>query len=266
MQPSRRGQASHRIAGIAVGVALLLGACGGVEETLPIGLMRGVPEPEDRRIAPRDTSADRYPSLASVPERPVGVTRLDERAAAREALEAEMAAAIERDHRMRAGLPSTTASAYRSAMGEPAELAVRPGRPVDLGRGEGPRGAPADGNGHTVAVIEFPTGSAALSREARDTLARVAERQGREGGRLRVVGHSSSRTHDMPATEQMLVDYRLSADRASAVAEALIDLGVDPDAIAVATVGDTDPRDYETMPAGQARNQRVVILLENRAG
>lgn len=271
MQPSPKGQASHRLTPVpvAVGLCLLLGACSTVEEALPFGLLRGVPQQsaEERLIAPRDASADRYPSLASVPEHPARFTPADERAVARDRLTAERDAAIARDARLRAGAPGATESAHREAIDASRREAPPRFRP---GGGElvGPpadRGA-AHSNQFTVGVIAFPTGSAALPSEARERLRRVAELHAERGGRLRVVGHSSSRTRDMAATDQMIVNYRLSVDRAAAVAEALIGLGVDANAIVMTAVGDTDPEYYETMPDGQLRNQRVVIILENPAG
>ena len=51
-------------------------------------------------------------------------------------------------------------------------------------------------------------------------------------------------------------------DRAQAVASEFLRLGVPPAALIVDAVGDTQPRFLEAMPAGEAGNRRVEIILE----
>ena len=66
---------------------------------------------------------------------------------------------------------------------------------------------------------------------------KVAEQYEARGGVIRVVGHASSKTKNMPVVEHNLANFKVSLDRAQAVANELIRLGVPPDAIFVEATG-----------------------------
>ena len=110
-------------------------------------------------------------------------------------------------------------------------------------------------------TVRFAHDSAALNAEARARIAEIAARYKEVGGRVRVVGHASSYTRDMPVAEHMMANFRVSADRARAVADELMRQGVAPAALIVDAVGDSQPLVTEAMPAGQAANRRVEIFL-----
>jgi outer membrane protein OmpA-like peptidoglycan-associated protein len=67
----------------------------------------------------------------------------------------------------------------------------------------------------------------------------------------------------MDRVSHELANFRISDERARAVAEELVRLGVDPTAIIVEAVSDQQPAFVEAMPAGEAGNRRAEILLEN---
>lgn len=81
-------------------------------------------------------------------------------------------------------------------------------------------------------------------------------------GNLRVIGHSSSRTANMPVKQHLALIYRKSKDRADAVAKALIRAGVPAKDILEEAVGDSQPVYYESMPKGEEGNRRVEIFLQ----
>jgi outer membrane protein OmpA-like peptidoglycan-associated protein len=113
------------------------------------------------------------------------------------------------------------------------------------------------------ATIAFPHDSATLSLEARRAIRGVADAyKARGGGHVRVVGHSSMRTADMPVDQHVLINFRVSLERAKAVADELLRLGVPPSALIVDAVGDAQPRFLEAMPAGEAGNRRVELYVE----
>ena len=89
----------------------------------------------------------------------------------------------------------------------------------------------------------------------------AAEHKSR-GGAVRVVGHASSRTRDLPIDRHMLVNFRISLERAQAVAAELVRLGVAPEDLFVEARSDTEPVFYESMPAGEAENRRAEVFLE----
>ena len=151
--------------------------------------------------------------------------------------------------------------------------------PLELRNGVDPRAAdalpapqaalPAAQPGDLLAVaggrepvtVRFAHGSYALDTEAQSRLREVAERYDEFRGVIRVVGHASSRTRDMPLARHILVNFNISFDRAQAVAGELIRLGVPASALVVEAVGDTQPLLAEVMPAGEAANRRVEIFL-----
>ncbi|MGB0670125.1 MAG: OmpA family protein [Rhodospirillales bacterium] len=162
-------------------------------------------------------------------------------------------------------------------------LEVRPLQPqapsdtVDIGGG-GVEGGPdfgsqGSGNPYTgglapngavkVAIIQFTNGSAQLSSQDRRILRDVRQLQAERGGRLRVVGHASSRTGNMDKVQHMMVNYDVSVQRAEAISRELIRLGVKSEDISVAAVSDSDPVYHEVMPSGEAGNRRAEIYLEN---
>lgn len=115
--------------------------------------------------------------------------------------------------------------------------------------------------GTPTAVIHFGFGSTALTARDRQVIRQVADLQARQGGFVRVVGHSSQFTADMPQERHMLVNFETSVARADAVAEALVREGVPHEVLETAAVGASQPVYQEVMPAGQVGNQRVEIYL-----
>lgn len=126
------------------------------------------------------------------------------------------------------------------------------------------RGALPLPNGSTrVATIQFPNGSAALSAYDRKILSDVAKLQKQSNGVLRIVGHASQRTRNMPPYQHANTNLRVSEKRANRVANILKQMGVSSDQVLVAAVGDNQPVFLEVMPSGEAGNRRAEIYLSN---
>ena len=119
------------------------------------------------------------------------------------------------------------------------------------------------GAGAKLATVYFGDGSAKLG--SRDVAAiRQAIRAYKDrGGTIVVVGHASSRTRNVTAMRHEMANFAISLDRANAVAREILRLGVDPSAVRVSAVSDSQPVYYEVMPAGEAGNRRTDILIEN---
>jgi len=81
-------------------------------------------------------------------------------------------------------------------------------------------------------------------------------------GYIRVVGHSASRTPDMPVERHLEVILKKSQERADAVAKEIIREGVPAAKVLVDAVGDSQPVYYESMPKGEDGNRRAEIFLE----
>ena len=96
----------------------------------------------------------------------------------------------------------------------------------------------------------------------RGILRNVVKLHAKNGGKIRVVGHASSRTRNLPVARHILVNFRISMDRANSVAKSLMQLGVSPAAILIEAKSDNEPVFLEAMPQGEAENRRAEIFLE----
>jgi len=111
-----------------------------------------------------------------------------------------------------------------------------------------------------VATIQFGHSSSNLGSRDRQVINAVAAAY-RNGGRLLVVGHASSRTGQMPKNRHELANFNVSFARANAVAQALIGAGVPPERVTVEAVSDDQPIYSEAMPTGEAGNRRAEIYV-----
>lgn len=111
-------------------------------------------------------------------------------------------------------------------------------------------------------VVSFGHGSTQLNADDRLKVAQAANAARSQGGVVRVVGHASSRTGDLAVGRHVLANFKASLDRATAVANELIQNGVDPSRVFVEAKGDAVPVYYESMPAGEAGNRRAEIFIE----
>jgi outer membrane protein OmpA-like peptidoglycan-associated protein len=114
-----------------------------------------------------------------------------------------------------------------------------------------------------AAVIRFATGSARIGSQDRRAIQRAYQAYRARGGRIHVMGHASSRTRNMDRVRHQLANFQISYDRAKAVADELVRLGVDPSVIVVNAMSDQHPAFFEVMPAGEAGNRRAEIFFEN---
>jgi outer membrane protein OmpA-like peptidoglycan-associated protein len=114
-------------------------------------------------------------------------------------------------------------------------------------------------------IVFFPGDGTLLNAEARLRIRAAVEefkRQG-SGGFIRVVGHASSRTANMPVEQHLEVIFNKSQDRANAVAQEMIKDGVPANHVLVEAVGDSQPVYYESMPKGEDGNRRAEIFLQS---
>jgi flagellar motor protein MotB len=122
---------------------------------------------------------------------------------------------------------------------------------------------PLSDNVIRVATIRFENGSAKLSSRDRQILAKVVRLKKERGGRIRIVGHASSRTHNTDPVNHKMINFRVSAARANVVALELQRLGADRSQLQVDAVSDSSPEFLEVMPTGEAGNRRAEIYLDS---
>ena len=125
-----------------------------------------------------------------------------------------------------------------------------------------PQGSVGGGNVQMVAVVFFANGSDKLDSRDETVLREVAAIHQQYGGILRVVGHASQETGDLPPQSGELVNLDISFDRAEAVSQALQRAGVAPDRIFAEGVSDRTPSYQGTTASGEAGDRRAEIFLE----
>jgi outer membrane protein OmpA-like peptidoglycan-associated protein len=138
-----------------------------------------------------------------------------------------------------------------------ANLDAIPGGPIGMA-------AAMNGGIPPTAIVYFPGDTTGLPAAARAKVREaVAAFQASGGtGTVKVVGHSSSRTANMPVERHLEVIFQKSQARASAVAQALIKAGVPADRVQIEAVGDSQPVFYESMPKGEDGNRRAEIFVQ----
>jgi outer membrane protein OmpA-like peptidoglycan-associated protein len=113
--------------------------------------------------------------------------------------------------------------------------------------------------------VFFPGDTTILSGAAKVQIRAAAESFRIKGsaGFIRVVGHASSRTGNMPLERHLVVIFEKSQQRANSVAQELIKDGIPAEKVLVEAVGDSQPVYYESMPKGEDGNRRAEIFLQS---
>jgi outer membrane protein OmpA-like peptidoglycan-associated protein len=138
-----------------------------------------------------------------------------------------------------------------------ANLDAVPGSPVG-------RAAAMNGGVPPTQIIYFPGDTTNLSKSAMSQVhSAVAAFQASGGAAIvKVVGHASSRTPNMPVERHLEMIFQKSQARANAVAQALIRAGIPADKVQIEAVGDSQPIYYESMPKGEDGNRRAEIFVQ----
>ena len=115
-----------------------------------------------------------------------------------------------------------------------------------------------------TAVVYFPGDGVKLSKAAHAQVRAAVSAFKADGGQgsVRVVGHASSRTPNMPVEKHLETIFAKSQARANAVAQELIHQGVPASKVLIDAVGDSQPVYYESMPKGEAGNRRAEIFVQ----
>jgi outer membrane protein OmpA-like peptidoglycan-associated protein len=114
-------------------------------------------------------------------------------------------------------------------------------------------GAPV--NEVLAAIIRFGDGSSALGSAERDIVRQLVLLHAERGGHIRLVGHASKPAGGMETAQQELVNFNISLDRATAVAEELIRQGVPRNDVMVEAAGDNQAS------SDAAQDRRVDVLF-----
>lgn len=179
--------------------------------------------------------------------------------------------------------PSIMSRFEQTASVGPTEAVAAPAAPAVPAEGAPAEGGPETMSGAVVAnydaiqppaagpsgqapaeIVFFPHDTTVLNAEGRKLVRAAAEAFRDKGGQgyVRVVGHSSSRTGNMPLARHIELNFERSQARATAVARELIRDGVPAEKVLVEAVGDSQPVYFESMPQGEEGNRRAEIFIQ----
>jgi outer membrane protein OmpA-like peptidoglycan-associated protein len=215
----------------------------------------GTPQPGSTPFEPRGPlnlapgSLQRTPGEAASTPAPTGIAAMPLPGSSDAPLASPSQDGVSVDYSALSGLQSGAPTAMRPATGGVAPV-----------QGYSPSGS-IPGVGQAVGYVYFSNGSSRLSAADRQVLQQVAQLQRFQGGVLRIIGHASARTGNMEALDQQEVNREVSLERATAVARALVEYGVQPILVQVAAAGDDQTLYAESTPAGEAGNRRAEVYL-----
>jgi outer membrane protein OmpA-like peptidoglycan-associated protein len=113
-----------------------------------------------------------------------------------------------------------------------------------------------------VAVIQFGAGSAGLTSNDFAILQRVAEIQRNNRATVRIVAHAQQDAAGSSADQAARANYEVSRQRALAVANQLVRLGVPANRIVAEAASDAVPAFETTSARGIAANRRAEIFVD----
>ena len=115
---------------------------------------------------------------------------------------------------------------------------------------------------YRVATINFYSGSSLVDSVGLKKIRKIANIAKERNAKIKIVGHASKRTRDMPLAKHKLVNFNISDKRAQSVANIFIKKYDFPSYnLITEAVSDTKPLFKENMPAGTKANQRTEIFL-----
>jgi outer membrane protein OmpA-like peptidoglycan-associated protein len=124
-----------------------------------------------------------------------------------------------------------------------------------------PPAASSRGN-QQVAVIQFGLGSAGLTGNDFAILQKVAEIQRNNRATVRIVAHALQDAVGSSADQAARANYEVSRQRALAVANQLVRLGVPANRIVAEAASDAEPAFETTSARGIAANRRAEIFVD----
>ena len=113
-----------------------------------------------------------------------------------------------------------------------------------------------------IATITFSTGSSQVDNIGQKKIKKIAKIAKERDAKIKIIGHASERTKDMPIAKHKIVNFIISDKRANSVAEIFINKYKFPsEKLITQGVSDSKPLFKEIMPAGTKANQRTEIFL-----
>lgn len=112
-----------------------------------------------------------------------------------------------------------------------------------------------------IATINFRSGSSSIGGKDILKIKKVIKLAKEKNARVRIVGHASTRTKDMPPLNHKLANFNISDKRSQAVAQVFLKNKFPSSMLITEAVSDSKPLFHESMPAGTYGNQRTEIFI-----
>lgn len=112
-----------------------------------------------------------------------------------------------------------------------------------------------------VAIIGFADGSSVVTPQNKEVLKQVAQKAITENAKIVVYGHASHRTITKNILQRILVNLKVSNERAIHTAVELMRNGVDAADINTLALFDSRPVKVEVNRASEAANRRAEVYL-----
>jgi len=114
-----------------------------------------------------------------------------------------------------------------------------------------------------VAIIRFNTGSSALDDNDRQIIGQLADAWRQRGGGIRLAGYASRDQGSVADADVKLANFNISLDRAVAVADELVRVGVPSDDIEIDARGDSAAVALASAGLDEADQRRVEVYFTN---
>ena len=114
---------------------------------------------------------------------------------------------------------------------------------------------------YRIDTFLFENGSAVLDDSSRGRISEIVKEAKAHDAQVVVYGYASSRTRNTDAATHKLANFKVSMERANAVAAALKRAGLPAKNIEVIAMSDSAPIYQEVMPEGERLNRRAEVYV-----
>lgn len=114
---------------------------------------------------------------------------------------------------------------------------------------------------YRLETFYFSNGSAFLDNDYQQRIREIVKIAKENNAQIRVLGHASSRTRNTDIATHKLTNFKVSQERAEAVAKALRRAGLPASQISIEALSDSNPAYLEVMPEGERLNRRAEVYI-----
>lgn len=114
---------------------------------------------------------------------------------------------------------------------------------------------------YRLETFYFSNGSSFLDKDYQSRIKEIVRIAKQNNAKIRILGHASSRTRNTDIATHKLTNFKVSQERAEAVAKALRKAGLPANKITTEALSDNAPAYLEVMPEGERLNRRAEVYI-----